>query len=174
VFPEGFDPLASGLTPVISPAGDFNANDVLDVADIDLWSLSTRGGYLGPGNRPFAMFDLNSDNAIGPEDLDVWVKDIKQTWFGDADLNGEFNSADLVSVFQTGRYEDSFGGNSTWSAGDWNADGDFTTSDLVVAFQDGGYEAGLRVAVAVVPEPTASLQFLLAVLGFVLSRRLVQ
>ncbi len=36
VFPEGFDPAASGLTLLPSPAGDFEANDILDAADIDL------------------------------------------------------------------------------------------------------------------------------------------
>ena len=27
------------------------------------------------------------------------------TWFGDADLNGEFNSSDFVQAFQVGKYE---------------------------------------------------------------------
>ncbi|MCA9212206.1 MAG: hypothetical protein KDB27_04000 [Planctomycetales bacterium] len=75
-------------------------------------------------------------------------------WIGDADLNGEFNSGDLVAVFQAKEYEDIFQGNSTWATGDWNGDGDFTTSDLVFAFQDGGYEKGLRPAA--VPEPSAA------------------
>ena len=35
-FPEGFDPVAAGLTYQRSPIGDFDPNNVLDVRDIDL------------------------------------------------------------------------------------------------------------------------------------------
>ncbi|MCA9214753.1 MAG: hypothetical protein KDB27_16895 [Planctomycetales bacterium] len=59
---------------------------------------------------------------------------------GDADLNGKFDSSDLVKIFQTSEYEDSIVGNSSWSTGDWNGDGEFDSSDLVMAFQDGNYE----------------------------------
>jgi hypothetical protein len=59
---------------------------------------------------------------------------------GDADLNGVFDSADLVQVFRLGEYEDNVPGNSTFAEGDWNADGDFDSSDLVLAFQDNQYE----------------------------------
>ena len=54
---------------------------------------------------PDAAFDLNSDSSVTLEDHRVWVKDLKHTWFGDADLNGEFNSNDFVQVFQAGKYE---------------------------------------------------------------------
>ncbi len=70
------------------------------------------------------------------------VHALNKSYLGVVQLDGEFNSVDLVDVFQAGQYEDGIAGNSIWSTGDWNGDGDFTTSDLVVAFQDGGYEAG--------------------------------
>ena len=57
----------------------------------------------------------------------------------DANLDGRFDTSDLVAIFQRGEYEDAIAGNSTWSDGDWNCDGDFTTSDLVVALQKGGW-----------------------------------
>ncbi|MCA9172511.1 MAG: dockerin type I repeat-containing protein [Planctomycetales bacterium] len=78
------------------------------------------------------------------------------TWFGDANLDGEFNSTDLVVVFQAGVYEDSVLLNAGWSTGDWNGDGEFNSSDLVTAFQTGGYGQGPRDAVAAsaVPEPS--------------------
>jgi hypothetical protein len=97
------------------------------------------------------MFDLNSDRAIDKEDLRVWVEDLKGTHFGDANLDGEFNSTDLVNVLQAGQCEDALEDNSGWASGDWNADGDFTNSDLVLALQAGGYDQGPRVTVATLP-----------------------
>ena len=96
------------------------------------------------------------------EDLRIWVKDLKHTWFGDANLDGEFNSLDLVSLLQAGQYDDGISGNSTWSTGDWNADGEFDRADLVLALQDGGYGQGPRAAVAAVPEPSGVVLMLIA------------
>ena len=74
------------------------------------------------------------------------------TFFGDANLDGEFNSLDLVMVVQAGEYEDDIALNSTWSTGDWNGDRDFDSGDFVTAFQDGGFEFGPRQRVTSVPE----------------------
>ncbi|MEZ6119160.1 MAG: hypothetical protein R3C28_21680 [Pirellulaceae bacterium] len=107
------------------------------------------------------MFDVNNDRLHDFEDLAFWIRELKQTWFGDANLDGEFNSADFTTVFQAGQYEDAIAGNSTWATGDWNGDGEFDTSDLVVAFQDGGYELGLRPVVNAVPEANGELLLLI-------------
>jgi hypothetical protein len=79
------------------------------------------------------------------EDHRVWVDELKHTWFGGANLDGEFNSEDLVQVLAANKYEaterDCFGNiinPASWTEGDWNADGEFTSSDLVVALADGG------------------------------------
>jgi hypothetical protein len=58
-----------------------------------------------------------------------------------------FNSSDLVSVFQRGKYESN--SPATWSDGDWNCDGAFGSGDLVAAFQRGWYEAAAANAVFV-------------------------
>ena len=84
----------------------------------------------------------------------MWARQLKGTWIGDADLDGEFNSADLVSVFQKGAYDNDAFPNVGWADGDWNADGKFDSGDFVFAFADGGYEAGRR-SVRAVPEPDA-------------------
>jgi len=171
VFPEGFDPVTFGLTLMPSPLADFDANDALDVADIDLLQFRIRYGYVSPSWLTSTLFDLNSDNAIDSPDVNLWVKDIKHTWFGDVNLDGEFNNRDFVQVFQSGQYEDEVAGNSTWSTGDCNTDGDFTTSDLIVAFQDGGYEAGPRAVVAEVPEPSGLTLLATGLCGFLRNRR---
>jgi hypothetical protein len=98
--------------------------------------------------------DLDDDWDVDLDDRRIWVRDIKRTYFGDANLDGRFDTADLVGVFQIGEYEDGLVKNSTWASGDWSGDGEFDSQDLVLAFQDGGFER--TTAVAVVPEPASA------------------
>jgi hypothetical protein len=65
---------------------------------------------------------------------------------GDSNDDGLFNSADLVLVFQAGKYEDNVPQNASFAEGDWNGDGDFTTADLVFAFQAGTYTGNSQPA----------------------------
>ena len=99
---------------------------------------------------------------------------IINTFPGDSNLDGEFNSTDLVEVFNASEYEDNLPLNSTWSDGDWNGDGDFDTSDLVFAFNVGGYEQGPRPQVAGVPEPSNSGLLLVWILALAFTRRRVR
>ena len=147
------------------PIGDFDANGALDIADIDALSRAVR---TPPGDP---RFDLNSDHKVDTEDQRVWVEDLAQTWFGDANLDGEFNTADLVTVFTANHFEDDIPLNSGWAAGDWNADAEFDTGDLVSAFQDGGYEQGPRVAMRAVPEPSSVLMLIVGWIGIANRRR---
>ncbi|MDG2382013.1 MAG: PEP-CTERM sorting domain-containing protein [Pirellulaceae bacterium] len=148
----------------IGVEGDFNRNGFLDVEDIDLLSVEVRAG------RQTTRFDLNSDQIVDGQDRSVWVDDLKRTYFGDSDLDGQFNSRDLVQIFQAGQFEDGFQLNSNWQSGDWNGDGDFTSSDFVIAFQAGGYEKGPRPARLAVPEPNSILLLLVAGLASVFRR----
>ena len=135
----------------VGALGDFNNDSVLDAADIDVLTSQVRGGQFD------AKFDLDNNAAVNDEDRRIWVEDLKNTYFGDATLDGEFNSGDFVAAFTAGQYEDALPGNSTWATGDWDGDGDFASGDFVKAFQAGGYEAGPRPSVAAVPEPATSL-----------------
>jgi hypothetical protein len=137
------------LVSSIGTAGDFDNSGALDAADIDLLSAAVRDG------SQETQFDVNSDGSVTQDDRTYWVNTLANTYFGDANLNKEFNSSDFVEVFQAGQYEDAAALNSTWATGDWNGDGDFTSGDFVTAFQEGGYEAGPRPAVASVPEPSS-------------------
>ncbi len=56
---------------------------------------------------------------------------------GDANLDGVFDSEDIIQVFQSGKYET--GESATWGEGDWDDDGYFDTGDLLSAFQNGAY-----------------------------------
>lgn len=140
---------------------DLNGDGSCDVLDIDALSAEVRNGTNNPN------FDLDGDGAVNEADRVVLVESLFNTFFGDSNLDGEFNTSDFVSVFTTGEFEDGVDGNSTWATGDWNGDGDFGTGDFVLAFSAGGFEAGPRVAVDAVPEPASVTILVLGILGVV-------
>ncbi len=137
--------------------GDFNGDGMLDIMDLDQLTSEIQAGATD------SMFDLNMSGTVDIGDRTFWVTDIRSTWIGDANLDGEFNSSDFVEVFQAGKYET--GETATWNEGDWNGNGQFESSDFVAAFQDGGYEKGRKNAVAVVPEPASWVLLTLGLVG---------
>ena len=154
---EVYGRLAGGLL------GDFNGNGVLDTGDVDMLTVDVAAG------SNTATFDLNNDGFVNNGDLDIWVRDLRVTYYGDADLDGEFNSSDLVTVLSSGTYEADV--DSVWSTGDFNADGRTNSSDLVAALADGGYESGPRAAVSTVPEPGTLTLLIIAAGALLHSRR---
>ena len=116
--------------------GDFTLDRQLTVEDIDMLSR-----VIVTQNR---WFDLNRDEVLSNADRDFLIEVAMNTWLGDANLDGSFDSSDFVQVFTAGEYDDNLTGNSTWSDGDFNGDGEFNGSDFVSAFQWGGYEHGPR------------------------------
>ncbi len=141
--------------------GDVNRDRQIDDADIDRLAKAIR-----EGDPQDAIYDLNLDAKIDFQDLRYLVENILDTDFGDSNLDGIFNTADLVQVLQAGEYEDGTPGNSTWSEGDWNGDGDFGTQDIILALQSGGYSrlaqpvdrdaASPLLGVAIANSPAAS------------------
>ena len=116
--------------------GDFDEDGQLTVADLDALSAAVKAGVQLP------IFDLDLNGHIDDIDRRVWVKELAHTYFGDTNLDAQFDSGDLVSVFQRGQYENSSVDKSGWASGDWNGDGIFDSRDMVMAFADGGYEDG--------------------------------
>jgi hypothetical protein len=114
--------------------GDFNGDGVVGLNDVDLLSVQIASANGSPA------FDVDADGAVNLQDLDVWVHELAGTWFGDANLDGEFNAADINQVFIAGKYNTLLA--ASWSEGDWNADLVFDINDLNVANVDGGYTIG--------------------------------
>jgi hypothetical protein len=85
-------------------------------------------------------YDLNRDGLVDQLDRRHWVESVAGTTWGDANLDGHFNSQDLVEVLATGEYENPLAPEARWATGDWNGDGRVNSADLVLAFQQGGYE----------------------------------
>ena len=142
--------------------GDFNADGQLDALDIDELSAVVR-----EGTHP-KRFDLTDDDLVTDDDRVAWVHQLKNTYFGDANLDGEFNTGDLTHVLEAGKYET--GQAAGWDEGDWNGDAIFGTGDFVTALIDGGYELGPKQDVAAVPEPTSALLFVIGLFGIVAFR----
>lgn len=152
------------IPPFQIHACDVNVDQRCDVSDIDAMF------DLGPIDQGFPrtdateIFDLNGDDRISLADLDRWLKEaasfngLESPYvYGDANLDGTFNSGDLVQVFQFGDYENGVDGQS-WATGDWNGDDYFTSGDLVRAFQAGGYSTGVNT----VPEPSSIILLVIA------------
>ena len=133
--------------------GDYNGDGALDAADLD-----RQAEEIAKDEPDLGKFDENSDGTVDYSDRVVWAHDHKGIYIGDANMDKEFNSGDLVAVFTTGKYES--GRDASWTEGDWNGDGKFDSGDFVVAFADGGYESGPFMAPAAIPEPS-SMTFVL-------------
>ena len=143
------DPTTWNSVKLIGPnalPGDFNADGQFDAEDLDALSAAVRD------QNPGIEFDLNGDGAVTNDDRQFWIQDVKGTWVGDSNLDGEFNSSDFVVVFTAGKFE--LQEDAGWAEGDWNGNQRFDSSDFVAAFTDGGFELGPRASVASVPEPT--------------------
>ncbi|MCA9211522.1 MAG: PEP-CTERM sorting domain-containing protein [Planctomycetales bacterium] len=153
---SGFGGRAYQLTFQMSSAGgglpgDFNGDEMRTAIDINELAAAVRDGSTE------SKYDLNEDGNVTGADHTFWVKDIKTTWVGDSNLDGEFNSTDFVTVFAAAKYET--GNTAGWEEGDWDGDGKFDSSDFVVAFSDGGYEQGPIWDTPVVPEPSGLALF---------------
>jgi endoglucanase len=157
--------LQSHLVGIRTVTGDFDTDGDVDARDIDLLSQTIRQGGRG------LEWDVDGNGRIDANDRIYWVDELKHTFLGDSNLDGEFNSGDVVYVFTAGQYEDSTLGNSNWSTGDWNGDAEFDSSDFVTAFTEGGYEQGPRAAVMAVPEPPVSLMLMVSAVSLLAVKR---
>ena len=158
--PGGGDRMGLGEIAFRKPPanlGDFSGNGVLDVNDVNLILQA-----IAEQKHP-AQLDLDNRGTVDAVDLRIWVKDLMHTWFGDADLSGEFDSSDFVQVFQAAKYET--GELAGWAEGDWNGNLSFDSADFITAFTDSGYEQGQRTAVSAVPEPGGVVLLIFGLVG---------
>ena len=111
------------------------------------WNGELQEALLAPGIYPGERaFPTRLDRAV--------LRDIgwEEAIPGDANRDREFNSTDLLTVFQVGNYE--LGIVSGWSDGDWNDNALFESGDLVEALQTGTYEQGPQAAIFTAAAPS--------------------
>jgi hypothetical protein len=164
-IPDGEPDAVGQFTLVVKKiggiVGDFDGDGSLTINDIDLLRNAVKAG------AHEASFDLTADGLVDFTDIKFFVEDPStlNSYIGDANVDGEFNSSDLVQMFEAGEYEDGVAMNSTWNSGDFTGDGEFDSGDLVEALASGGFELGPKAAVRAVPEPRGSILFLLGLLS---------
>ena len=159
-FPEEFDPIAAGMIYIESKEGDFDANDVLDLADLQL--LENEVLFFNP-SRPIAqMFDQDEDRDVDTYDLISWVVNAKQTYVGDADLNGKVDFADFSVL------SENFGQAGSWRTGDFDTNRLVEFSDFLILSNNFGNTGAIS---AMVPEPGTILPCVWALLCPVWRRR---
>jgi hypothetical protein len=117
----------------VSAQHDWNVDNRIDANDVDLLAAAIQAGDSD------LSFDVNNDRVVDALDLRALVQDRLASPPADVNLDGVFDSADLVQIFQAGKYETDQ--TALWSAGDFNSDGRFDSADLVVALQS-GYQGG--------------------------------
>ena len=110
--------------------GDLTGDRLVNVDDVNALCEGLKAG------SDEARFDLDGNGSVNSEDHRFLTEDVLNSGAGDANLDGHFDSRDLLQIFTAGLFEKT-DGTATWASGDWNCDGNFTTSDMVVAFQAG-------------------------------------
>ncbi len=103
--------------------------------------VDTTGIKSGTFDLKLAGTEFGLDSEFIGAPVDILNGLIQIALPGDSNLDGRFDTQDLVQILQIGEYEDGIPGNSTWTEGDWNQDGDFDTGDFVLALQQGNYES---------------------------------
>ena len=117
-------------------SGDLDRDGQTTIADIDLICA-----VISEADHGELRFDLEPDRQLNLADLSALLEMEFATQAGDVNLDQQFNSSDLVSIFGAGFYELPPSATPVrWSHGDWNCDGVFDTRDLVWAFQANRYE----------------------------------
>lgn len=124
--------LGANGTPGKQDRVDFTNDGSLNIDDVDFLCSQL-------SSSDDSRFDLNGDGSVDESDVTAVITKTFGTSLGDVNLDGRFDSADLIRVFQSEKYEDHQANDTRWSEGDWNCDGVFTTRDFVAVFQTGTF-----------------------------------
>lgn len=104
--------------------GDFDHDGSLTPEDLDLLSQNTG---LASGD-----YDLNGDGIVDQADADLLVLALKDTEYGDTDLDGNVELDELITLISS--FTGTNGSGRRFSDGDTDFDGDVDILDLITAF----------------------------------------
>jgi len=129
-----------GPPVTVSIPGDLTGDGTVDATDIDaIWGLVQSG-------NPAA--DLNGDGSVNQADVDYLIRVIMNTEYGDANLDGFVDAADLAVTRQ--RIGSQYGG-PNWLGADFNGDGIVDAVELATVRQHMGFVGANAVPVGTQP-----------------------
>jgi hypothetical protein len=131
--------------------GDFNRDGALDVNDLEALTAEVQAGSID------LKFDVDGNDIVDTNDRNVWITDIKNTFIGDANLDGQVNAEDLNALALSWR--STFA--TSWSQGDFNADGTVNASDLNELALNWRSGVAAAASAPAVPEPSSLTLLLL-------------
>ncbi len=113
-------------------AADFNADQSVDAADIDLLIDQVRSGGTAEN---LETYDLNDDGALSKLDVDYLVETLLDTRYGDIDLDGDVGFSDFLGM------SDNFGKPGTWADGNFDATDEVAFDDFLLMSENFGYRS---------------------------------
>ena len=137
----GLDNVELDFLSISTLVGDFDGDDLLTAADIDLLSVAVQG------NSTDTAFDLNEDGTIDSADRDFWIEDLFGTLPGDTDLNKSVDFRDFLTLAAN------FGLEGGWADGEFTGDGVIQFPDFVRLAQNFGLST--EATAQAIPEPTS-------------------
>lgn len=159
---QWIEPLYDALSP--TSMLNLDGQNRVDLGDVELLSQKIASG------SEESNFDLDGDGTINRTDLNYWIY-FTENLLGDTDLDGTIAFADFLALSQH------FGGNGSWSDGDFTADGTIDFEDFTILSANFGSSNSKPIGAATarssgilsttsVPEPDLPLGYLLAFVAF--------
>jgi hypothetical protein len=156
--------------------GDFNLDGTINALDIDLLAAAAHNEpnnlFYDLNGNGIVTFTVSAPGAPNASDSDVLIREIMQTRYGDADLNGQVFLSDLTKLATNYRQPGQFG----WAQGNFNGSQEAgTTASPRVFISDltalaTYWRFGVGGAGAAVPEPTGWLTAMCGILGTICYR----
>ena len=122
--------------------GDFNNDGMINAVDIDLLTTAITSRAVE------SVYDLTLDGVVDMDDMDMLIRDIIHTEYGDADLDGQVDMVDFWMMYRN-MYTDSGG----WTRGDYNLDGQIDGSDFSVWNQHKNFSRPTAIESPTTPSP---------------------
>ncbi|QQE12909.1 peptidoglycan-binding protein [Planctomycetota bacterium] len=159
-------------TMTADAAGDFDISGGIDAFDIDLLYKNLGGDA--------SIFNLAATSTlVTQKDVDYLVRDILDTQYGDADLDGDVDFGDFSALMDN--FTGELGlreGSEGWATGDWDGDWDVDAADLAMfdLYQTAGFNASQQAVyddfvATMIPEPLSGSLMILGGLGLLMRRR---
>jgi len=137
---ENSAPLGTFTLNLTSLPGDFDGSGAVDAGDISVLCFRLEQSH--------PAFELTGDDQIGMDDVQQLVERVMGTRTGDANLDGDVDFDDFLTV------SGNFGEIANWTGGDFDCNREVDFNDFLILSESFGFQSGGDELVESVPEPT--------------------